>query len=215
MTLLSDISIHALCSSKLSDSRPEDHRPMIVPFSMAQIRTLGAVDADSCHPLTRILSRGLTSYGYDVSLAPTFKIFSNINSGVIDPKRLDARCLVDVEAVLDPNTGERYVIIPPNSYLLGHTIEWLCIPRDILVLCVGKSTYARSGVIVNVTPVEPGFEGNVVIEISNSTNLPVKVYANEGIAQFLFYRGDQPCSVSYGDRAGKYQGQSGITLPRT
>ncbi len=205
----------------------ERFKPMVAPFFPRQIRKVYEGDSTplECQgrtvlapaKITReipIISRGLTSYGYDVSLAPEFKVFSNINSGVIDPKRLDPKCLVDVAASYDPDTGESYVIMPPNSYLLGRTEEYFVIPRDIMVICLGKSTYARSGGIVNVTPIEPGFEGNVVIEISNSTNLPAKVYAHEGIAQFMFFKGDLPCRESYGDRKGKYQGQTGITLPK-
>lgn len=191
--------------------------PMIAPFTPKQIKKLGKAGVLGLKPHqmdTGILSRGLTSYGYDVALAPEFKVFSNINSAAIDPKRLDPRCLVTVEPQIDEDTGEQFVMMPPNSYLLGRTLEWFVIPRDVMVICVGKSTYARSGGIVNVTPIEPGFEGNVVIEISNSTNLPARVYANEGIAQFMFLKGDHPCNTSYGDRGGKYQGQSGITLPK-
>jgi len=183
-------------------------QPMIEPFSQSLIRRAGN---QYPHP---IISRGLTSYGYDVQLADDFKVFTNIHSAAIDPKRLDPKCLVDVRAEIDEVTGEYFVLMPPNSYLLGRTVEYFRIPRDIMVICVGKSTYARSGAIVNVTPIEPGFEGNVVIEISNSTNLPARVYAWEGIAQFMFFRGDRPCSTSYGDRGGKYQGQTGLTLPR-
>lgn len=195
----------------------ERWKPMIAPFTPKQIKKLGdaGVNGLGLHQRdTGILSRGLTSYGYDVALAPEFKVFSNINSAAIDPKRLDPRCLVTVEPQIDEDTGEQFVMMPPNSYLLGRTLEWFVIPRDVMVICVGKSTYARSGGIVNVTPIEPGFEGNVVIEISNSTNLPARVYANEGIAQFMFLKGDRPCATSYGDRGGKYQGQSGITLPK-
>lgn len=202
--------------------------PMIAPFSADQIKQIQfservqsmeffgrpvEVQSRTKDPLS-IISRGLTSYGYDVSLAPEFKVFSNINSAMIDPKRLDPKCLVDVKASIDQETGESFVIMPPNSYLLGRTEEYFHIPRDIMVVCLGKSTYARSGGIVNVTPIEPGFEGNVVIEISNATNLPAKVYAHEGIAQFMFFKGDHPCAVSYGDRKGKYQGQTGVTLPK-
>lgn len=206
----------------------DEFRPMIEPFHAGQIKTLlvkhQAPDLeyrDQSVPMPpktaselAIISRGLTSYGYDVALAPEFKVFSNINSAVIDPKRIDPKCFVDVQAQIDEETGESYVLMPPNSYLLGRTIEHFDIPRDVMVICLGKSTYARSGGIVNVTPIEPGFRGNVVIEISNATNLPARVYANEGIAQFLFLRGDRPCGISYGDRGGKYQDQTGITLPK-
>lgn len=182
--------------------------PMITPYEAGQVRTREVNGAAQ-----RTISHGTSSYGYDVTLAEEFKIFTNINSAVIDPKRLDLKCLADGVVQHDAETGEAYVLLPPNSYLLGRTNEAFDIPRDITVVCVGKSTYARAGAIVNVTPIEAGFKGVVVIEISNSTNLPLKIYANEGIAQFIFYRGDQSCKVSYGDRGGKYQNQSGIQLP--
>ncbi len=153
----------------------------------------------------KIISYGLSSFGYDVRLSNQFKIFSNINSTVVDPLSFDDKACVDY-------TGE-YCIIPPNSYILGVTIEYFKIPEDIMVVCLGKSTYARCGAIVNVTPIEPGFEGQVVIEISNATPLPLKVYANMGIAQFVFFRGNA-CEVSYRKKEGKYQGQRGITLAR-
>lgn len=151
----------------------------------------------------KILSFGTSSFGYDVRLADEFKIFTNVNSAVIDPLNMVDACYVDHKGP--------YCIIPPNSYILGHTIEAFDIPRDVMVICLGKSTYARAGAIVNVTPIEAGFKGQVVIEISNSTPLPLKVYANQGIAQFLFFESDEDCEVSYGDREGKYQNQRGIT----
>ena len=150
----------------------------------------------------KIISWGQSSFGYDVRLANEFKIFTNINSTVIDPLNYDAQCHID-------HVGE-YCIIPPNSYILGRTLEYFKIPRDIMVICLGKSTYARVGAIVNVTPIEAGFEGHVVIEISNSTPLPLKVYANMGISQFVFFKGDHSCEISYADRGGKYQGQTGV-----
>lgn len=159
----------------------------------------------------KALSFGLGSYGYDVRLDKHFKIFSNLNGGVIDPKRLDNNTMVDVEAKKD-EYGDDYVILPPHSYLLGSTIETFNIPRDVICIALGKSTAARVGLIVNVTPIEPGFQGRVVIEIANSTSLPIKVYANEGIAQFVFFRGTEPCKVSYADKEGKYQGQSGLQM---
>jgi len=167
------------------------------------------------HITKKVISSGTTSYGYDVTLNETgLKLFSNQNSTEIDPKRFDAvNCLVDPIVYTDMLTGDRYVRIPPHSYLLGVTLEYFRIPRDILAICLGKSTYARAGILINTTPIEPGFEGNVVIEIANTTPLPARVYLNEGIAQFLFMRGDQPCEVSYGDRGGKYQGQTGVQLP--
>lgn len=152
----------------------------------------------------KIISYGLSSYGYDVRLGPNFKIFTNLRSSLVDPLSIDTECFHD-------HTGD-YCIIPPNSYVLGHTIETFKIPKNIQVLCVGKSTYARCGAIVNVTPIEPEFEGQVVIEIANATTLPLKVYAYQGIAQFLFFKSDENCRVSYKDRSGKYQGQTGLQL---
>lgn len=162
----------------------------------------------------KIISKGLTSFGYDVSLAREVKIFSNIHSAEIDPKRFDQdKCLI--EPIIRKDTdGAEYVTLPANSYLLGPTEEYFHIPRDIMVICVGKSTYARSGVVINTTPIEPGFEGQVVIEVYNGTTSPVRIYLNEGIAQFLFLKGDQACKVSYKDRAGKYMGQTGITMSK-
>lgn len=155
----------------------------------------------------KILSYGTSSFGYDVTLQDDFRIFTNVNTGIIDPLNFDEeKCLI-------PFKGD-VCIIPPNSYILGVTREYFRIPRDVMVACVGKSTYARCGAIVNVTPIEPGFEGNVVIEVSNATSSPLKVYANQGIAQFMFFRGDEECEVSYGDKAGKYQGQTGMTLAK-
>lgn len=204
--ILSDKTITDLC---LGDVK----HPMIHPFSPSLIREKVAADVQSTME-HKIISRGLTSYGYDVQLADEFRVFTNLNGAVIDPKRLDSRCLADVKAETELTTGERFVLLPPNSYLLGHTVEYFHIPRDVMVVCVGKSTYARAGAIVNVTPIEPGFEGHVVIEISNATTLPLRIYAHEGIAQFLFFRGDRPCDTSYADRGGKYQGQTGVTLPK-
>lgn len=200
-------------------------QPMIFPFVPNQLReAITFVDQGpnggdtntyfSQHGKRKIISRGTTSYGYDVSLTEDVKLFTNLNSAVIDPKRFDQQgCLVDARICIDTD-GAKYVILPPNSYLLGRTEEYFHIPRDIMVVCVGKSTYARCGAIVNTTPIEPGFHGNVVIEVSNSTPSPLKVYLNEGIAQFLFFRGDRPCITSYGDRGGKYQGQVGVVMAR-
>lgn len=198
-------------------------KPMIEPFNDGLIREMmGSITKPMGHPMQmvtiptntrKIISRGLTSFGYDVSLAREFKLFTNINSTIIDPKRLDDSTLVDATVQYDPD-GSAYVIMPPNSYLLGRTLEYFRIPRDIQTICVGKSTYARAGAIINVTPIEPGFEGNVVIEIANATSLPMKVYAEEGISQFMFLQGSEECEISYADRSGKYQGQTGITLPK-
>lgn len=161
----------------------------------------------------KVISYGVSSFGYDVTLADEAKIFINQNAVEIDPKNLDEQTLVDASLRNCEITGSRYFILPPNSYMLGYTKEYLVIPDDVMVVCVGKSTYARAGAIINVTPIEPDFEGNVVIEIANATTLPMRIYADEGIAQFLFFKGE-PCNVSYADRKGKYQSQRGLTLPR-
>lgn len=155
----------------------------------------------------RIISYGTSSYGYDVRCANEFKVFTNIHSVTVDPKDFDERSFVDV-------TGD-YCIIPPNSFALARTVEYFRIPRSVLTICLGKSTYARCGIIVNVTPLEPEWEGHVTLEFSNTTNLPAKIYANEGVAQMLFFESDEVCETSYADRGGKYMGQTGVTLPRT
>lgn len=167
---------------------------MIQPFEPKQVKTGG------------VISYGLSSYGYDIRVANEFKIFTDVNNTVVDPKAFDPRSLVDY-------TGP-VCIIPPNSFALARTVEYFKIPRNVMTICVGKSTYARCGLIVNVTPFEPEWEGFATLEISNTTPLPAKVYANEGIAQLLFFESDEPCQVSYADKQGKYQGQVGITLPR-
>ena len=166
---------------------------MIEPFEDRQVRE-------------GVVSYGLSSYGYDIRVADEFKVFTNINSTVVDPKNFDARSFVDIKADV--------CIIPPNSFALAKTVEYFRIPRDVLTVCVGKSTYARCGLIVNVTPFEPEWEGFVTLEISNTTPLPAKVYSNEGIAQVLFFQSDETCEVSYADKKGKYQKQQGLTLPR-
>jgi dCTP deaminase len=166
---------------------------MIEPFVDSQVR--GSA-----------ISYGVSSYGYDIRVADEFKIFTNINNTVIDPKNFDPRSFVDVKTDV--------CIVPPNSFALAHTIEYFRIPRDVLTICLGKSTYARCGIIVNVTPFEPEWEGTVTLEISNTTPLPAKIYANEGIAQVLFFQSDEPCEMSYADKKGKYQAQRGVTLPR-
>jgi dCTP deaminase len=152
-----------------------------------------------------VISYGVSSYGYDVRVGRKFKVFTNVHSVVVDPKNFNPHSFVTVEA--------DHCIIPPNSFALAETVEYLEIPRDIIAVCVGKSTYARCGIIVNVTPLEPEWRGKVTIEISNTTPLPAKIYANEGIAQILFLRGDAVCQTSYGDKKGKYQDQKGLTLP--
>jgi dCTP deaminase len=167
-------------------------RGMIKPFEDRQVRKGG-------------ISFGLSSYGYDIRIADEFKIFTNINNSIVDPKAFDPRSFVDFQ-------GEG-ALIPPNSFALGRSVEYFKIPRNVLTICVGKSTYARCGIITNVTPFEPEWEGYVTLEISNTTPLPAKIYANEGIAQVLFFESDEACETSYADRQGKYQGQQGIVLP--
>lgn len=153
-----------------------------------------------------VISFGTSSYGYDVRCADEFKIFTNINSATVDPKQFDASSFVDI--------ASKVCIVPPNSFALARTVEYFRIPRDILTICLGKSTYARCGIIVNVTPLEPEWEGHITLEISNTTTLPAKIYAFEGIAQVVFFGADEICETSYKDRAGKYQGQTGVTLPK-
>lgn len=152
------------------------------------------------------ISYGLSSYGYDARCSKEFKIFTNIDNALVDPKDFSDESFVDRSTDI--------CVIPPNSFVLTHTVEYFRIPKDVLVICLGKSTYARCGLIVNVTPLEPGWEGHVTLEISNTTPLPARVYANEGIAQFLFFKGSDACETSYADRSGKYMGQRGVTLPR-
>jgi len=153
-----------------------------------------------------VISFGLSSYGYDARVSREFKIFTNVDSAVVDPKDFSSQSFVDRETEV--------CVIPPNSFALARTVEYFRIPRDVLVICLGKSTYARCGIIVNVTPLEPEWEGHVTLEFSNTTPLPAEIYANEGACQFIFLKGDKPCDVSYRDRAGKYQSQTGVTLPR-
>jgi len=166
---------------------------MIDPFIEKQVRE-------------GVISYGLSSYGYDIRVADEFKIFTDVNTTVVDPKALDQRSLVDFKGSV--------CIIPPNSFALARTVEYFRIPRDVLTICVGKSTYARCGIITNVTPFEPGWEGFATLEISNTTPLPARIYANEGLAQVIFFQGDEPCEVSYADKKGKYQKQTSITLPK-
>jgi dCTP deaminase len=170
---------------------------MIEPFVPTQVRLANE---------QKIISYGTSSYGYDVRCANEFKIFTNINSTIVDPKNFDPASFVDVKADV--------CIIPPNSFALARTVEFFRIPRSVLTVCLGKSTYARCGIIVNVTPLEPEWEGHVTLEFSNTTTLPAKIYANEGVAQMLFFESDEVCETSYRDRGGKYQGQTGVTLPK-
>ena len=178
--------------------RMAEQHGMIEPFEAEQVRY---------GEQGRVISYGTSSYGYDVRCADEFKVFTNINSTIVDPKNFDARSFVDVKADV--------CIVPPNSFALARTIEYFRIPRDVLTICLGKSTYARCGIIVNVTPFEPEWEGHVTLEFSNTTPLPAKIYANEGVAQMLFFESDEVCETSYKDRGGKYQGQTGVTLPKT
>ena len=166
---------------------------MIEPFEQSQVGD-GSI------------SYGVSSYGYDIRISDEFKIFTNINSTVVDPKKFDSEAFQDYQGA--------ECIIPPNSFALGRSVEYFRIPRNVMTICVGKSTYARCGIITNVTPFEPEWEGHVTLEISNTTPLPARIYANEGIAQVLFFESDEDCMVSYGDKKGKYQGQQGITLPK-
>ena len=173
-----------------------DHQ-LIEPFEPQQVREIDG---------HRVISYGVSSYGYDIRCAPEFKVFTNINSAIVDPKQFDPDSFVDV--------NRDVCIIPPNSFALARTIERFRIPRNVLTICLGKSTYARCGIIVNVTPLEPEWEGHVTLEFSNTTPLPAKIYANEGVAQVIFLESDEPCAVSYRDRGGKYQNQTGVTLPK-
>jgi dCTP deaminase len=169
-----------------------DH-DMIRPFVENQVRE-------------GVISFGLSSYGYDIRVSDHFKVFTNVHMPIIDPKNFDPNCFVDIEGDV--------CIIPPNSFALAQTVERFIIPRNVLCICVGKSTYARTGLVVNVTPLEPEWEGFLTLEISNTTPLPAKIYANEGIAQLLFFESDEECETSYADRKGKYQNQAGVTPPR-
>jgi dCTP deaminase len=173
-----------------------EHR-LIEPFEPRQVKAFEG---------RKVVSYGTSSYGYDIRCSTEFKIFTNVNSTIIDPKHFDEKSFVDYQ-------GE-VCIIPPNSFALARTVEYFRIPRNVLTICLGKSTYARCGIIVNVTPLEPEWEGHVTLEFSNTTPLPARVYANEGVAQVIFLESDEVCETSYRDRGGKYQGQKGVTLPR-
>ncbi len=177
--------------------RMAETQRMIEPFEPGQVKQVDG---------RPVVSFGTSSYGYDIRCSSEFKIFTNINSTIVDPKSFDEKSFVDFQGDV--------CIIPPNSFALARTVEYFRIPRDVLVLCLGKSTYARCGIIVNVTPLEPEWEGHVTLEFSNTTPLPAKIYANEGVAQVIFFESDEPCETSYRDRGGKYQGQRGVTPPR-
>ncbi len=183
MGLKSDRWIREMC---------REHR-MIEPFAESQVRE-------------GVISFGVSSYGYDLRVADEFKVFTNVNTTVVDPKNFDPRSLVDFKGPV--------CVIPPNSFALARTVEYFRIPRNVLTVCMGKSTYARCGIITNVTPFEPGWEGFATLEISNTTPRPARVYANEGLAQVMFFEGDEPCEISYADKKGKYQAQKSITLPK-
>ena len=177
--------------------RMAEEHGMIDPFELGQVKYVDN---------KKVISYGTSSYGYDIRCADEFKVFTNINSTIVDPKDFDPASFVDVKSDV--------CIIPPNSFALARTVEYFRIPRNVLTVCLGKSTYARCGIIVNVTPFEPEWEGYVTLEFSNTTPLPAKIYAGEGCAQVLFFESDEPCEVSYADRGGKYQKQHGVTLPR-
>ncbi len=181
--------------------RMAEEQDMISPFEAAQVRSVDG---------RRVISYGVSSYGYDVRCSREFKVFTNVFSATVDPKAFDEKSFIDIEADT--------CIIPPNSFALARTVEYFRIPRSVLTICLGKSTYARCGIIVNVTPLEPEWEGHVTLEFSNTTNLPARlparIYANEGVAQMLFFESDEVCETSYKDRGGKYMGQRGVTLPK-
>jgi dCTP deaminase len=177
--------------------RMAQQHAMIEPFEPQQVKQVDG---------RRVVSYGTSSYGYDVRCADEFKLFTNVYSAVVDPKAFDAKSFVDMK-------GD-HVIIPPNSFALARTVEYFRIPRNVMTICLGKSTYARCGIIVNVTPFEPEWEGYVTLEFSNTTPMPAKIYANEGVAQVLFFEADEVCETSYKDRGGKYQGQHGVTPPK-
>ncbi len=178
--------------------RMAETKGLIEPFARDQVKQNGSMP---------LVSYGTSSYGYDMRCSDEFKIFTNINSVIVDPKNFDESSFVDFKGDV--------CIIPPNSFALARTVEYFRIPRDVLTICLGKSTYARCGIIVNVTPLEPEWEGHVTLEFSNTSPLPAKIYANEGVAQVIFLQSDEECETSYKDKRGKYQGQTGVTLPRT
>jgi len=191
------IEIMAIKSDRWIREMSEKHG-MIEPYAENQVRYDEAGE--------KLISYGVSSYGYDVRCAREFKVFTNVHSAIVDPKNFDDKSFIDIESDV--------CIIPPNSFALARTVEYFRIPRNVLTVCLGKSTYARCGIIVNVTPLEPEWEGHVTLEFSNTTNLPARIYAGEGVAQMLFFESDEVCETSYKDRGGKYQGQTGVTLPK-
>jgi dCTP deaminase len=186
----------AVKSDKWIRRMAEEYK-MIEPFEHSQVRH---------NEVGKVVSFGTSSYGYDVRCASEFKVFTNLNSTIVDPKAFDENSFVELSSPV--------CVIPPNSFALARTVEYFRIPRNVLTICLGKSTYARCGIIVNVTPLEPEWEGHVTLEFSNTTSLPARIYANEGVAQMVFFESDEMCEVSYKDRGGKYQGQTGVTLPK-
>lgn len=201
-----------------SDNWIRNQNGMIVPFEPNQVKEhvvpgeyigIGAngVRMYEETEFNKIISYGTSSYGYDIRAADEWKVFTNIHTTIVDPKHFDENNFVDV-------SGKEYCIIPPNSFALARSVEKIKVPDDVLVICLGKSTYARCGIIVNVTPLEPGWEGYITLEFSNTTPLPAKIYAYEGVAQLLFFQSDERCETTYGDRKGKYQHQVGVTLPK-
>lgn len=179
---------------------------LITPFEPDQIR-VNYTEGRRCD----VISYGTSSFGYDIRVGTKFKVFTNVFNTVIDPKAFDPRSFVDIDTEVE---GKDHILVPPNSFVLAKTVEWFEIPRNILTICLGKSTYARCGIIVNVTPFEPEWRGNATLEFSNTTPLPAKIYANEGVAQVIFLEGNEPCETSYSDRKGKYQDQVEVTLPK-
>ena len=198
-----EISIFGIIDMAIKSDRwireMSEKHGMIEPYAENQVR----LDENG----QKLISYGVSSYGYDVRCAREFKVFTNVHSVIVDPKNFDEKSFIDIEADV--------CIIPPNSFALARTVEYFRIPRNVLTVCLGKSTYARCGIIVNVTPLEPEWEGHVTLEFSNTTNLPARIYAGEGVAQMLFFESDEVCETSYKDRGGKYQGQTGVTLPKT
>lgn len=199
-----DEKIRQECMRETTEEERAAFVPMIHPFSPELIRSLDE---------RKIISRGLSSFGYDITLSDHVEIFSNVNSTIINPKKFDRSCLTKAQIRTDED-GSRYIVLPPNSYMLGYSVEYFRFPRDITAVFIGKSTYARAGLFVNCTPAEAGWEGQLVIEVGNSTSLPVMVFVEEGIAQALFFKGNRPCNTSYHDRGGKYQGQRGLTTAK-
>lgn len=196
-----------LCDSTITRLATPEHlakQPMIYPFIDKQVRA----NENGC----KVISYGLTSFGYDVRLKNEVKLFTNLNNSIVDPMDVKDDCFVTAKINEDKETGHKYFILPPNSYALGCTVETFNMPSDVTAICVGKSTWARCGLLVNVTPIEAGFVGEVVIELANATSLPIKVYTGMGIAQFLFHRGDDECDTSYADRDGKYMNQKNLQL---